>query len=254
MVSLMTHPRHATALMALAISVIAPGCAQKQVVSRELEIDRNGKIGIVAYASALRGAYLFPAGVNYRYCAEPPPDTALQTIQELSGKLKGAVAEQGSGEAEFTSKVAASAFELAGRTQLVLLARELLYRICELSLNYPGLTGTEAAGLYTTVAAVVENLAERDRAEAVAGLYRAREAARALIQDQDTKVETILRQVETGGQLDLAKLAALVEKAKDHGLTSSQADQINRQPTLADLRALLSDDLDDAIEPLHEAL
>jgi hypothetical protein len=76
-------------------------------------------------------------------CTQPPPDAAFS--QGESGNLSVnifASQSEGSSEEEETTEI-----EMAGRTPAVLLARELLYRLCEFGHNYT-LDKTEASALY----------------------------------------------------------------------------------------------------------
>lgn len=131
----------------------------------------------LAYPASLRGAYLVPKDSGLKYCAEPAPDTALESVQKLAAAVKGSAPEGPSGELSFNSELSATVVALAGRTQLVLLAREMLYRACEISINNPDDTSEIAVQLFNKAADLIVALAEADRATAIKNLVTATKGA-----------------------------------------------------------------------------
>lgn len=90
-----------------------------------------GKPYLIDYDASRRGAYVLPAG-SARVCAEPAPDVAIESITKIIAELKIPNSNvDASTQVELSTKVV----ELAGRTQLVLILRESLYRLCEQGLN-----------------------------------------------------------------------------------------------------------------------
>ncbi len=79
-------------------------------------------------------------------CAEPAPDTAVDGAIKLASTFKGNVGTATDMDVSANADVTSSVVELAGRSQLVLLAREMFYRDCEYSLNHPGLAQSANAG------------------------------------------------------------------------------------------------------------
>jgi hypothetical protein len=150
-------------------ALLVAGCALPQ---RSVEIFAlsNGT-EVVSYPADLRGAY----AVGSKVCAEPVPDVAMASTEKLTGAVKLLSATGQSIEANAAANLAASVAELTGRTQLVLLARDLLYRVCEAGLNNPDL---DQAALFERVADLVEALgrAEENRAAADAATARRLEA------------------------------------------------------------------------------
>lgn len=228
---------------ALAAAVALFGCGGNQEQARPLVIGKSG-LDLVSYTGTTRGAYIWPADGGRHVCAEPPPDLGLTTARELAANLKAAAEAIGgvgapSIEAGGTAKLSSAAIELAGRSQLVLLAREFLYRECELAANfskddvrYPVL-----AGQYAKVLEVVQTLANAERDKAAAELIEARLAADALERTLAAKIDTIVAAVSapTGG-LDRAKLTQLAAKAK---VSDSVKAAILDETTPEGLRALL---------------
>lgn len=120
--------------LAMALLLLG-GCgffAQKHAETMTLG---DSNIQAITYPPELRAAYAVNEGSTARYCAEPPPDVALSTIQKIAGEAKATTESGTEAEGKFSAEASTTALELAGRTQIVLLAREMLYRICELSLN-----------------------------------------------------------------------------------------------------------------------
>lgn len=139
------------------VSAIAlmQGCA---ALGGKTDVDHMDKAGVtvVSYEAESRGAYFANNGSSSaKYCAEPPPDVALKRALEAAGKVD--YKEVG---AEASAKLSSEAIQLAGRSQLLLLARELLYRTCELSLN--GVSGVDAQKNYDQVVELIKHLGQAE--------------------------------------------------------------------------------------------
>lgn len=149
--------------------LLLAGCALPQRRVELLELSGGGEV--LSYPADLRGAYI----IGGRTCAEPMPDVALLSTEKLTGTIKllseTGQSLEGSAAADLAAKVA----ELSGRTAVVLLARDLLYRACEASLNNPGMDQAAYVALFDRVADLVERLGRADEDRAAANL--AREAA-----------------------------------------------------------------------------
>ena len=88
----------------------------------------NGELSAYAYDDELKNAYIKKSNKGHRLCLEPNPD-AVQTSSIGLGVGLPQVGEQTS----ISDGVGGIA--LGGRNPEVLIARELLYRACEVSLN-----------------------------------------------------------------------------------------------------------------------
>lgn len=156
------------ALGAAALLLLA-GCSLPQRHASVLELSDGAQV--VAYPAELRAAYVTPPGI--RVCSEPMPDVSLTSAQDLSGAIKMLSSTGQSIEGKAAVRLATTAAELSGRTQIVLLARDLLYRVCEM-----GPDQATAVLLFNRVADLVETLGKVDekRAEADAALQRRLEA------------------------------------------------------------------------------
>jgi hypothetical protein len=202
--------------------LLLAGCAGAN--QEKAYTDEIGKDGfrLVSYTGTTRGAYIWPDGKAGHICAEPPPDLGLTTAREISANLKAAASALGaigspSLEAGGVAKLSSAAIELAGRSQLVLLTREFLYRDCELAANFgPGTTEYTVLGAqYGKVLDVVLELAKADRDRAAKDLLDAQIIANALERTQETKIDAFLKGViKADGSVDHDKLVAVLSKAQ----------------------------------------
>ncbi len=157
----------------MALALLTAGCAAPQKDARVLSL-KDANTDVIIYPTELRGAYVVHSDNVVRYCAEPAPDVALDTLQKLNASLgasqPAAVGIQGAMNSEISSTVV----QLAGRTQLLLLAREMLYRACELTLNNPSPDNEkQAIAMYQIVANLVNDLGNADKSNAEANLLKA---------------------------------------------------------------------------------
>lgn len=108
------------------------------------------------------------SGPKVKMCAEPPPDVALSRTVDLMAKVayKGA-------SGELQGKLAEQLAQLAGRSENVLILRESLFRLCELSIN-SGLGPDDLKALYKAVIEAVTELATTEATRARADLTKAK--------------------------------------------------------------------------------
>lgn len=152
--------RPAIVLMLSAIVILSlSGCASMTAPARTHALDPS-KPYVVDYDASRRGAYILPAEGSLKVCAEPAPDVALESITKIIAELKLADPNvDAKTQLEFQTKVV----ELAGRTQLVLVLRESLYRLCEQGANGQ-VNSEQIASLYKQALDTVLKLAETDLA------------------------------------------------------------------------------------------
>jgi hypothetical protein len=148
------------------------GCTVRQPQANvEVTTLPNG-ISIASYPADLRGAYIIPETVkNTKMCAEPVPDVALGSIEKISAELSSAFSGVTIG-ADGGYDLANNVVELAGRTQLLMLAREMLYRACEVSLNTPE-NPEVALELYQSAQQFLASIADSEQTKANASFQRA---------------------------------------------------------------------------------
>jgi hypothetical protein len=154
------------------IWVLLGGCAVPQKKVDVVHIGESETYA-VAYPTELRGAYFMKRGDLVRYCAEPVPDVASETLQKIAAEISATLAAGKEIKGKLDTELGSKIVQLAGRTELILLAREMLYRACELTLNHPD-PGSfqQALNMYMRVADLVQDIGRTDRALAEAELLR----------------------------------------------------------------------------------
>ena len=113
------------------------------------------------YDASRRGAFMVPNGTKMRVCAEPPPDVALSLVSKLDTTVK----KDGVGEAEGKAEFNTTVVKLAERTQMVMLLRESLYRLCEQSLGQE-FTADQFLTAYKATVKAAADLAKADAEKA----------------------------------------------------------------------------------------
>ncbi|BCS53133.1 hypothetical protein [Geobacter sp. SVR] len=178
--------------------VAMSGCAIPQTKALTLNIDTT-KSSVLTYPAQIRGAYFFRPEDHVKMCSEPVPDVAMESLEKLAASLKAKTAADLTIEPSLAYELNSKAVELAGRTQLVLLAREMLFRACELSINGSGSSELskqifekvvdvigEIAKTDQTKADTAKVKAEKEKAEAEAELVKAKKAL-GVVLDGDKK-------------------------------------------------------------------
>lgn len=185
-------------------ALLISGCAQLGITEQKTinhkNLSEDGELSIASIPTQLRGAYVTKKTNNtapYTYCAEPFADVAAsnsyKATADATNKLNSLIDSQATRANSDGSNRSASAktdqqiqqvvngtletlntiVQLEGRTQYVLLAREMMYRTCEAASN--GWYGTDENLIATRVSsehsAVVEALtrmlvAEKEKATA----------------------------------------------------------------------------------------
>lgn len=142
-------------LPAVVASVLASGCATFHSPSSRKELNQNQSYWM-SYDASRRGAIILAENSNVRTCSEPAPDVALSFANSLKGdfKLPGDISATG-----VATTLNASAMALAGRDNVVLLARETLFRICEASINGT-VAASEVQSLFKDVFQQVKEIAK----------------------------------------------------------------------------------------------
>lgn len=152
-----------SSIIALALSIAGCGLVPKRGVEIH-PVPANGTT-VVSFPSDQRGAFFRNGGATGTYCAEPFPDTALESVAKFAGKID----VKKTGKAEIDSELSIKVVELAGRSQLVLLARELLYRTCELAANGK-LKPEQIVAQNNSIIALIARLGQADLTKAQADL------------------------------------------------------------------------------------
>jgi hypothetical protein len=146
--------------------MLVAGCNTLTSPARLRPFEKDGMY-FMDYNAERRGAILYvgpelAANRTIKYCAEPAPDTSADFDTQLSVS-KEAIAEGSLGMGQAT-------VILPGRNSTVLALRESLYRLCELSINRPGINDKDLMEAYselvTAVTRVSEAVAEKESAQA----------------------------------------------------------------------------------------
>lgn len=149
-----TQARRSLGLLAVALA--GAGCASLPGTSdgrSENLIDRNG-VDVVAADAGRQLVFFKDAGTNERLCHAPSPDFS----RTAGTGMAVAVPTWDGGEVGVGSTASKGAVDLGGREGLVLLARELMYRACELATNTNADPATERE-IYAKFLAVLVEIA-----------------------------------------------------------------------------------------------
>ena len=136
----LTETSSCKALIVCAFAVWAlAGCANSPAGSRQSEtlIDRAG-VDIVAADSTRQLTYLKERRSAERFCRGPGADAINTASDGVAVQVPLSVNSVGLGEQKTTGAV-----DLGGRNPIVLIAREFMYRACELASNSNADGGTE---------------------------------------------------------------------------------------------------------------
>jgi len=200
--------------LALALLLLG-GCgffAQKHAETMTLG---DSNIQAITYPPELRAAYAVNEGSTARYCAEPPPDVALSTIEKIAAEAKAKTESGTEAEGKLSAEASTTALELAGRTQLVLLAREMLYRACELSLNRSDVNEEDVIDMYKAVVELVRTLGAASLVEAQTKLMGVSVKTQEILAARRTAIDAIISHVTKADKsIDKDKLKALLDKTE----------------------------------------
>ncbi|MBT3703256.1 MAG: hypothetical protein HOG12_17140, partial [Alphaproteobacteria bacterium] len=129
------------------------GCAEmyepKPIVSA---LEENS---LVSGTASLRHAIVRNKKNALTYCAEPQPDATY--AQESSGNVDISLVSTGGGTDSGGDEEGSSAEEMLGRSPSVLLARELMYRLCEFGQNHTVSTD-QAIDLYKANLSLIQTI------------------------------------------------------------------------------------------------
>lgn len=132
--TLMTHsePTMNKNVLLLLAAITSSGCAGIASTPHPVHM----KIGAIdtLSTSASVTSLIIKSDDSQRFCAQPIADA---TFSESEGNSFSIMTMPGSNESDSMSEASASD-EMQGRVPALLMARELFYRLCELSLNNPG--------------------------------------------------------------------------------------------------------------------
>ncbi|WP_455288212.1 hypothetical protein [Vibrio parahaemolyticus] len=131
--------------MIVIFMLLASGCSSFTSPARYHELD-DTKSYWLDYDATRRGTIISNGNTNWKSCAEPTPDAAMNLVSKLNGSVDIA----GKGKVSGSGELNQSIVKLAEKTQMVMFLRESMYRLCELSLN-SNLTPEQINTLYKSV-------------------------------------------------------------------------------------------------------
>jgi hypothetical protein len=172
-------------LFALGFATIT-SCGLKQT---EVKTISTTDMTVASFPSELRGAFIRSSTSTSKVCAEPFGDTAVQTALNLAGNISAKTDTVGSAGAKGTLDARAEIIALAGRTQAVLITRELLFRICEAQMN-GALSPEQATQLFQDALKTVVSITNAEEKQADARMVLAQaEGLRARTEELQAKAE-----------------------------------------------------------------
>jgi hypothetical protein len=212
-------------------AVILIGCGNLASQKRgDVVLQDTGELKgkLMTVPAQLRNVYIKnPTADNsppsYISCAEPAPDAALSDTFKLIAGLTQDVSTDAS-TADVAAKAgkklainsdfqtSTTAMELAGRTQLVLLARELLYRACEYRSNN-WLKEAEVKDAYNSVIKALVTMTDTEKTNAEAKAKNADTAATALKLDLKVLGATSERFYDLSRSLCIVEYDDCIKKA-----------------------------------------
>lgn len=249
-------------LLAAIAGLLLSACSLFPQKDARVDRDQSG-VTVVTYPTEMRGAYVIPAESKATVCSEPAPDVALNTAANISGTVSANVQDKGKLSAETAAKVTSDAIQLAGRSQIVLVARELLYSLCSVSRN-SNLSADQIKDIYVEVTKVITTLADAENNSAKARYQEAVNAAHAVVKAQVDKVAGIIEFL-TGGTGTLIKgpdgkytkleeLFTKIDNGSGKKLIEWEKKQLRSAPDAAAMKRVLLDVTPQAIDPLYDAI
>jgi hypothetical protein len=120
-----------TKLLLLTLPLMFSGCAYFTPLTQHKVLDPE-KAYWIQYDASRRGTFYAPASKKILTCAEPAPDMGINLSRKLKGSIK---LPDGTDVSGLDSSSDITVEELAGRENVVLLAREAMFRLCERQVN-----------------------------------------------------------------------------------------------------------------------
>lgn len=240
-------------VFAIALACLTGGCLPAfRTVLTDIGPTTARNVSIHSSPADLRSIVVVRSASGVAVCPMPPGDVAYsRTANSTLGVLTTAPAGETGVDVDAAVNLAATMAELKGRTETVLLAREMLTYTC-IQRATGGLGPQEAQVNFGRIATMLENFSAADRSRAAEGATRAvTEATQANVDlarvaaiygdASDTlnrRVARITSALTTNSALDPAKRDALLTKA-GASLAASERQEIAAATSLAELASLL---------------
>lgn len=125
---------------------------------------KQGDVSGIVLPGDVKTTYIKTHGDLDRFCASRGVDALATTDNDLSlGLSNGSVGEN------VGDNSGSGALSLGGRDPIVLITRELMYRVCELSMNL-NLNKNETINMYKLFLRTITNISKNDKSEGVVGI------------------------------------------------------------------------------------
>lgn len=136
----------------------------------------EAKSTVVRFQAQDRAAFVVDPDSRAKFCAEPLPDIAHDILKQALVSAEVDVFDYVKGGTKIDASKTARVVELAGRTELLMLIREMLYRLCEMSINVGDDTERfqVLSKKYQAVLNLAAEIAQADTARATAQADEAR--------------------------------------------------------------------------------
>ncbi len=165
--------------------LLATACGSTPVIpsSAHYKLD-NAQMHAVAYTARGRGAYILRGQDNVtKLCSEPFPDAVANeaasrnTSVDLQASLTYAALATSLGlKSADIQSAAATISDVAKRTEVVLVLREALYRVCEANLNGT-LTNKETKDVFDSILRTARIMGRRDLTTALTSALKSESTA-----------------------------------------------------------------------------
>lgn len=116
-------------VVAFAAMLLAAGCSSLYE-PKPVEMQLDGP-KLISNTASVKNTFVMEGDSTLIVCAEPSPDAAFSQDTDLDITISLIATDKGGDDDDGSEES-----EMAGRSPSVLLARELLYRLCEFSRNY----------------------------------------------------------------------------------------------------------------------
>jgi hypothetical protein len=216
-----------------ALTALCSACGSSQLKGEPVSA-AGAKAVAITYPASVRGVY-FRTEAGAYYCAEPPPDTAVNESLKMalkaaleanqsavtgakrargdsSAEANASASQGGKGNLETSYEHGVINVELAGRSELVLVVRESLYRVCEASQNN-AFSPDQVLGLYNRALENIKSVAEAIKAHDEAKKVSA-EADRLAAEAKLTEAQAASAVQALTKELDPAMAVLVVKFAK----------------------------------------
>jgi len=139
-------------IAALFLSLVLSGCSNNPFEPKPVMMDLS-KGTVLTTTASLRNTFIHDPNEKIIVCAEPSPDSGF--TQNQSGSTSFSLISTGNDSISESEGSAEN--EMSGRVPSLLLARELLYRLCEFARNN-NLDQTTVVDLYKQNLTIIQNI------------------------------------------------------------------------------------------------